>query len=224
MEELREFLDTIILVLRRNNVVRDVRRIILNRCIFDEFIERDRANCVGPAYSILSRIMLKPCFAQAYIIYTVTSSKLQIQTHLHITGPVLLTRAATDFILDSKILQDVPLPINHRSEKLGILTRSLCTRLITIYIDREGLSMTGQYRGHVKIDGRLSKLLDSIHPPIAMDYIDGHEHMKFHEIPKLVQRTFVHFQAIRYVSAALKDQLQLVEQYCLAIRDKQSSN
>jgi hypothetical protein len=67
MEGLRQSFDTIILCLKRHQVVKDVRRLILMVFIGNEFKVLHCANCVGPRYSALTSIVFSPCFPEQYI-------------------------------------------------------------------------------------------------------------------------------------------------------------
>ena len=136
MEELLTMFNTITWCLKQMGVVKDVRRLILSIYIFDEFQSRHYSNCVGPVYQRLSSISLS--FSRSYNSHIVVAENIDYVEGSPIS-PILLTRDATMFILESGLLSKEQLPLNHPSEQLGIMTKITCTYAVLTYILRNKL-------------------------------------------------------------------------------------
>ncbi len=220
MQDLRRFLDTIVLCLRHHDVSRDIRRVILSQCILDEYRARNRANCVGPAYAVLSLMMLKPVFAQAYIMQIAQESVLTEEQKLQrqdpkISGlltPVLLTRIGTDFLLKNKLLSEDHLPLNHPSERLGIISAASCCSLLVEYIDQNQLTSREQ-KGYFVLRDTLMALVEAYNTleVLNVTYYDcggrSRPHVKFHDLIKIVQKVFVNQSQLRFISPGITAKL-----------------
>lgn len=221
MQDLRQFLDSITLSLKENGVSRDIRRIILSQCIVNEYLARHRSNCIGPAYSALSLMMLKPRFAQAYIIRIAQEAQVErrtppsgLMTPVLLISSVLLTRAGTDFLLETGLLTAEQLPMNHPSENLGILgSVAMYTSLLVEYINLNKLVNPNQ-KGYFVLDERLRLVFGQL-PDNIGSYLPSNDegerfHLKFNNFP---MRVAVRSSRPRHMNDELTQRLALTHDY-----------
>jgi hypothetical protein len=239
MEELHSFFDTITLCMRRHNVVRDVRRLILMLCIQDEYTDRHAANCVGLGYSKLLSIMLKPCFLARFVT-TVATTGMNINPNNSSQGlgcPILLTKAATDFILTAGVLPDShKLLINHPSEGLGILSADACTQIISAYIHQKGLKHP-VYTKHFAVDEKLAVIVDDNFGTRAYICANEHRsgpydpkilewknqptiHLHYTKIIVIVQQHFKHTAKVRFITPVILESIKTISQYLTGRRQE----
>ena len=224
IQELRQFFETITLCLKECGVIRDIRRVILSQCIFDEYQSRHRSNCIGPAYIELCHMMLRPTFAQLYMAQIGREAiELSASAIRHELGsPSLITKLATDFILENGLLTADQVVINHPSEGLSIIVPVMCTSLLLEYIDRNKLFDVNQ-KSWFQVDDKLMALMGGNYPEKTLKIIDGVKHLEIYAIPHIINKYFVAGRP-RFMTAEIQTSLDKLAQYADVLRDKRMAN
>jgi hypothetical protein len=216
MEGLRQAFDTIILCLKRHQVVKDVRRLILMMFISNEFEVLHFANCVGPTYSALTSIVFGACFPEQYIPLI---AKEYRQRPNKSVDTLLLTRAGTDFIANSGVLGELILPTNHPSENLGIIYRCLYASVMSEYIMDRHL-LTQKYPDHILMDENLVKLFQGTEN-VVVHMFEGQPYLERRAGLHIIREVMVLEESVRFTTPQMANGIGAIMKYFKDLKELQ---
>lgn len=216
MEGLRQAFNTIVLCLKRHQVVKDVRRLILMMFISNEFEVLHFANCVGPTYSALTSIVFGACFPEQYIPLI---AKEHRQRPNKSVDTLLLTRAGTDFIANSGVLSEIELPKNHPSENLGVIYRSSYLPIMSEYVMGRNL-ITQKYPDHILMDENLVKLFQGAES-IVVHMFEGRPYLERRGVLRIIQDVVVHKESVRFTTPQIANGIEAIMKYFKDLKELQ---
>ncbi|MBA3756433.1 MAG: hypothetical protein H0X02_09500 [Nitrosomonas sp.] len=168
--------------------------------------------------------MLKPCFLGDFVYSVASDSTTEmLKNSTGFDTPMLLTKAATDFILASGVLDGHQLLINHPSECFGILSATGCMKLIGAYINRNGFKHP-VYTRHFAIDDKLAtvigdyrgtaawtRALEGKGGPDEPKILDWNNqptmHLDFQHVIHFVEKDFRHKSKLRFITPAILESI-----------------
>ena len=136
--------------------------------------------------------------------------------------PCLIRTSAVEFFSRNDLLGSIELPINHPSEKLGILALSQCTLLIQFYIENMGLKHPE--KTHAYIDNQLIKILGSkFLTTLQQTEIGQNYPMVFTEnnrlcidlaaVPHIVEQSKIDIAPIRNITTEIVNSMGRINEY-----------